>query len=64
MTKEIKPCPLCEAKTKFNQALEELKWLRQTANGSQDNARIVGFEDCLRQWKKAIALAESKGGVE
>lgn len=61
MPEEIKPCPMCEAKNKFNQAVDELKWLQKTAKDNQDNARIVGFEDCLRQWKAALALADSKG---
>ena len=35
-------------------AVQELKWLKETAEDKQDYARIIGFEECLRQWKAAM----------
>lgn len=35
------------------EAQEYLAWLKKTASDRMDNARIVGFEDCLSMWKAA-----------
>ncbi len=38
-------------KPHMKDAEEYLAWLKKTAADDEDNARIVGFEDCLRSWK-------------
>lgn len=43
-------------KTAFEQAKEELVWLKKTANDDKDLCRIVGFEDCLRLWQAALTI--------
>lgn len=50
------PAPATESSVNkhFDDAKEYLRWLRKTASSIQDNARIVGFEDCLFTWKKSL----------
>lgn len=50
------PAPATESPVNkhFDDAKEYLRWLRKTASSIQDNARIVGFEDCLFTWKKSL----------
>lgn len=37
----------------IDEARAHLKWLKKTACDKVDNARIIGYEDCLREWEKS-----------
>lgn len=38
----------------FDAAVEELAWLKKTAEDDKDHGRVVGYEDCLIKWKAAL----------
>lgn len=47
-----------DANDHFKDAKEHLAWLKKTASDVADNARIVGFEDCLHSWKESLRTSQ------
>jgi hypothetical protein len=45
----------------YEKAVDHLKWLKDTAVDKQDLARVVGYEDCLNEWKQARAALPTAG---
>lgn len=44
----------------FEAAKEHLAWLKKTAADKQDLARVVGYEDCLREWQASRESLKAK----
>ena len=43
-----------EDERELQSAKDHLKWLKDTAVDKQDLARVVGYEDCLREWSASL----------
>jgi hypothetical protein len=48
------------AKLTIDEAKEHVAWMKRTARDDRDQARIVGYEDCLREWIAAESAKQPK----
>jgi hypothetical protein len=42
----------------LSSAKDWLIWLRKTATDDVDNARLIGYEDCLKEWQALAHMAK------